>query len=183
MSSLFHGDAMTTPLDLILPYPDIPGINHWDGCWSCPGHHNCALRRIAELEQSIKDWEEYCSDDTRQAKEQAARIAELEAKAKATAAECALVCEYQAKRLERLDDRGEIWKDGAAMAAGARHCAIYVRLATSESYQTLARISELERVLREVRDSIDHASVIVIGVRLALDIINAALAAEPKEEP
>jgi hypothetical protein len=37
------------------------------------------------------------------------------------------ICEEQAVRLAARDDRGLIWKDGEAMASGARHCAIYIR--------------------------------------------------------
>lgn len=87
-----------------------------------------------------------------------AEVERLREKLAATAAECADVCEEQARRLEATDDRGEIWKDGKAMAAGARHCAIYVRTHHTESYLTLellklaaaerdqarARVAELE---------------------------------------
>jgi hypothetical protein len=29
---------------------------HWIGCWNTPGHHACAINRIADLEQQLGAW-------------------------------------------------------------------------------------------------------------------------------
>lgn len=36
------------------PYPDNPGATHYPGCWREPGHHNCAVERVRELEQALE---------------------------------------------------------------------------------------------------------------------------------
>lgn len=29
--------------------------SHWFGCWNTRGHHDCAIRRIEELEQALEN--------------------------------------------------------------------------------------------------------------------------------
>jgi hypothetical protein len=38
-----------------LPYGDVPGQTHWDGCWRARGHHNCAVREIERLRAAPRE--------------------------------------------------------------------------------------------------------------------------------
>ncbi len=79
------------------------------------------------------------------------QVDDLEEKMGATAAECAQICEEQAVRLEQTDERGEIWKNGKAMAAGAKHCAIYVKAAHTDAYATLAERDALKAEVERLK--------------------------------
>jgi hypothetical protein len=37
-----------------LPYEPDRGRTHYDGCWQNRGHHNCAVRRIHELQEKLQ---------------------------------------------------------------------------------------------------------------------------------
>ena len=39
--------------DKTYPYPDNPGSTHWQGCWRCVGHHNCAVAAVDKLREAI----------------------------------------------------------------------------------------------------------------------------------
>lgn len=36
-----------------LPYPENRGQTHHEECFRTPGHHNCAVRRVAHLEAQL----------------------------------------------------------------------------------------------------------------------------------
>lgn len=38
-----------------LPYGDVSGQTHWDGCWRARGHHNCAVREIERLRAAPRE--------------------------------------------------------------------------------------------------------------------------------
>lgn len=42
--------------DKTYPYPDNPGQTHWQGCWRCVGHHNCAVAAVDKLREAIAEF-------------------------------------------------------------------------------------------------------------------------------
>lgn len=52
---------------------------HYETCWKDPRHHECALRRIAELEAQVAEWKGLAKM-LRELVEGSIRIAELEAR-------------------------------------------------------------------------------------------------------
>lgn len=46
-----------------LPYPPDTGRTHYEGCWQNPGHHNCAVARVRQLEAQITEmWQSFNQD-------------------------------------------------------------------------------------------------------------------------